>query len=129
MMIHLLPFSKWHFSKTVDFCSTQGDLTLSFPIIQNPIVNLVFCSVYVKFKVYATCFLTSFSYLRTAFPVFKHPVPVLEQPYYFPIITIHKVAFFKNCRFLWHTRRFDSKFSHHSKSYSKFSILFCICKV
>jgi hypothetical protein len=84
MIFQLLPFSKLHFSKTIDFCGTQGNLTLSFPIIPNPIVNLVFCSVYVKFKVYATCFRTSFSCLRTAFPVFKHPVPVLERPYDFP---------------------------------------------
>ncbi len=48
--------------------------------------DLVFCSVYVKFKVYATCFWTFFSCLRTAFPVFKHPFPVLERPYDFPII-------------------------------------------
>ena len=74
MIFQLLPFSKWHFSKTVDFCGTQGDLTLSFPTSPNPIVNLVFCSVYVKFKVYATCFWTSFSCLRTAFPVIEWPI-------------------------------------------------------
>jgi len=27
LIFQLLPFSKWHFSKTVDFCGTQGDLT------------------------------------------------------------------------------------------------------
>ena len=34
--------------------------------------DLVCYSVYVKFKVYATCFWTSFSCLGTAFPIFKH---------------------------------------------------------
>jgi hypothetical protein len=42
MIFQLLPFSKWHFLKTIDFCGTQGDLTLSFPTIPNPIVNLDF---------------------------------------------------------------------------------------
>ena len=43
--------------------------------------NLVCYSVYVKFKVYATCFWTSFSCLGTAFPVFKHHFPVSERPF------------------------------------------------
>ena len=43
--------------------------------------NLVCFSVYVKFKVYATCFWTSFSCLGTAFPVFKHHFPVSEWPF------------------------------------------------
>ena len=43
--------------------------------------NLVCYSVYVKFKVYATCFWTCFSSLRTAFPVFKHPFPDSERPF------------------------------------------------
>ena len=43
--------------------------------------DLVCYSVYVKFKVYATCFWTSFSCLGTAFPVFKHHFPVSERPF------------------------------------------------
>ena len=43
--------------------------------------DLVCYSVYVKFKVYATCFWTSFSCLGMAFSVFNHHFPVSERPF------------------------------------------------
>ena len=71
----LTHFSFWGSIETLCFLGwlTQNTFCMHF--------DLVCYSVYVKFKVYATCFWTSFSCLGTAFPVFKHHFPVSERPF------------------------------------------------
>ena len=71
-------FGGWFFGGSIEALCFLGWLTQNTFCMH---FDLVCYSVYVKFKVYATCFWTSFSCLGTAFPVFQHHFPVSEQPF------------------------------------------------